>query len=217
MVDPVAFLEQQSQGTPSSASETCNLPPAHDVILMNRGPVLTLWAAVVAEREGHTWPESLSYGRAIASKFANTKGVRLGVIAAAAEPASESQAKRRKPSEKVVTVFGVDVLTVEEGGHWLGTDQGRLIRPSDASNYLRRAFGTDLDRVTAVLKHMAQQFEPHHIGTQAYRLYERMRPNISPGKAGWGQKGVFDLTRVKDLADELESVKLLVWDGDDTS
>ena len=40
-------------------------PPSTDSIVINRAPVLTLWAAVVAEREegGHTFEEGLTFGR----------------------------------------------------------------------------------------------------------------------------------------------------------
>src|SRR5271157_1263915 len=34
-----------------------------NVVTVNRAPVLTLWAAVVAERLGFTWDEALTLGR----------------------------------------------------------------------------------------------------------------------------------------------------------
>src|ERR1019366_6651561 len=37
-----------------------------DVITINRAPVLTLWAAIVAERLGFTHDEALTLGRAVA-------------------------------------------------------------------------------------------------------------------------------------------------------
>jgi hypothetical protein len=38
----------------------------HATLQINRAPVLTLWAAVVAERLGFTWEEALTLGRAVA-------------------------------------------------------------------------------------------------------------------------------------------------------
>jgi hypothetical protein len=38
----------------------------HHRIEINRAPVLTLWAAVVAERLGFDWQEALTLGRAVA-------------------------------------------------------------------------------------------------------------------------------------------------------
>jgi len=37
-----------------------------DTIKINRAPVLTLWAAVVAKRLGFKWNEALTLGRAVA-------------------------------------------------------------------------------------------------------------------------------------------------------
>ena len=37
-----------------------------DMVLINRAPVLTLWAAVVAERLGFNPDEALSLGKAVA-------------------------------------------------------------------------------------------------------------------------------------------------------
>ena len=49
-------------------------------ILINRAPVLTLWAAVVAERLGFKHDEALSLGTALAGLNAQSKGRRLGIF-----------------------------------------------------------------------------------------------------------------------------------------
>lgn len=49
-------------------------------ISINRAPVLTLWAAVVSQRLGFRWDESLSLGRALAGLNAQSKGRRLGLF-----------------------------------------------------------------------------------------------------------------------------------------
>ena len=43
-------------------------------ILINRAPVLTLWASVVAERLGFKHDEALSLGKAVAGLTAQSKG-----------------------------------------------------------------------------------------------------------------------------------------------
>src|SRR5881628_677960 len=48
-------------------------------IKINRAPVLTLWAAVVAERLGFDKSEALSLGEAVAGLTAQSKGRRLGI------------------------------------------------------------------------------------------------------------------------------------------
>jgi hypothetical protein len=49
-------------------------------ISINRAPVLTLWAAVVAERLGFNADESLTLGKALAGLNAQAKGRRLGIF-----------------------------------------------------------------------------------------------------------------------------------------
>jgi len=52
---------------------------AIDAITINRAPVLTLWATIVAERLGFTHDEALTLGRAVAGLNAYSKGRALGV------------------------------------------------------------------------------------------------------------------------------------------
>ena len=47
-------------------------------IIINRAPVLTLWAAVVAERLGHPADTALTLGRAVAGFAARVKARSLG-------------------------------------------------------------------------------------------------------------------------------------------
>jgi hypothetical protein len=49
-------------------------------VTINRAPVLTLWAAVVAERLGLDQDEALTVGRALSGLTAHAKGVRLGIF-----------------------------------------------------------------------------------------------------------------------------------------
>jgi hypothetical protein len=49
-------------------------------ILINRAPVLTLWATTVAERMGFDRSEALSLGKAVAGLTAQSKGRHLGIF-----------------------------------------------------------------------------------------------------------------------------------------
>ena len=49
-------------------------------VMINRAPVLTLWAAVVAEILGFEYDEALTLGRAVAGLNACSKGVALGLF-----------------------------------------------------------------------------------------------------------------------------------------
>ena len=50
-------------------------------VKINRAPVLTLWAAVVAQRLGYSEAEALTLGKALAGLNAQSKGRRLGIYA----------------------------------------------------------------------------------------------------------------------------------------
>ena len=51
---------------------------ARKAISINRAPVLTLWAVVVAQRLGFDEDEALTLGKAVAGLNAQAKGRRLG-------------------------------------------------------------------------------------------------------------------------------------------
>ena len=77
-------------------------------IRINRAPVLTLWAAVVAERLGFDRNDALSLGRAVAGLNAQSKGRRLGVF----KPHEEKPEKARDSGDGerfLVEVCGRDV------------------------------------------------------------------------------------------------------------
>src|SRR3954467_9080207 len=80
-------------------------------ISITRAPVLTLGAAVVAERLGFDRDEALSLGRAVAGLNAQSKGRRLGVV----KPHEEDggTARGRDDGERfLVEVCGRDVPAV---------------------------------------------------------------------------------------------------------
>src|SRR5215831_18024868 len=54
--------------------------PSARSIAINRAPVLTLWAAVVAERVGFSRDEALTLGRALAGVNAQSKARALGLV-----------------------------------------------------------------------------------------------------------------------------------------
>src|SRR5213080_4663561 len=64
-------------------------------ISINRAPVLTLWAAVVAQRLGFDEDEALTLGKAVAGLNAQAKGRRLGIFKPHEEKAKKAQEKER--------------------------------------------------------------------------------------------------------------------------
>jgi hypothetical protein len=74
----------------------------HRTIRVNRAPVLTLWATVVAERLGFERETALMLARAVAGKSAQVNGRALGLYEPSHEPPSKAGEQRRehlKPDE----------------------------------------------------------------------------------------------------------------------
>jgi len=162
-----------------------------DVIKINRAPVLTLWAAVVAECLGFDWEEALTLGRAVAGLNAYSKGVSLGLY----QPTPEAERKRlRKPKEG--EVLQVDLLhravpsvQTPEGLRALSKD--RPIPPASVERYLQGKFGDRLDDARKAMELPAQSWPSGELAGQAYHLYERFRPSIPAGVRGWGAGASF--------------------------
>ncbi|MGA8345069.1 MAG: hypothetical protein WB781_24280, partial [Candidatus Sulfotelmatobacter sp.] len=75
-----------------------NRVPAERTILINRAPVLTLWASAVAEQLGFDRDEALSLGKAVAGLNAQSKGQRLGIFKPV--PAEVKKARAQKRGEE---------------------------------------------------------------------------------------------------------------------
>jgi hypothetical protein len=71
-------------------------------VMVNRAPVLTLWAAVVAEVLGFEHDEALTLGRVVAGLNAYSKGVSLGLFQPT--PAEVKEKRRKMRKEETVTV-----------------------------------------------------------------------------------------------------------------
>jgi hypothetical protein len=63
-------------------------------------------------------------------------------------------------------------------------------------------FGESLNTVRSVKQKLAKAYKPQELAHDAYRLYERFRPNIPEGIKGWGANGELDLGRIGRLATE---------------
>ena len=67
-----------------------------DAFRINRAPVLTLWASVVAESLGFDPDEALTLGKALAGLTAQSKGQRLGIFTPSPEAVRKERAKKAK-------------------------------------------------------------------------------------------------------------------------
>jgi hypothetical protein len=173
-------------------------------VLVNRAPVLTLWAAIVAERQGHDRDAALTLGKAVAGLNAQAKGRALGIYQAPEGSAGQEPLRSARPAQPDgqhwVSILGRMVPAKETPGGMRAVIDDRPISPEGVESYLQRSFGASLDEVRAAMEEVATSYSPEELETTAYGLYERFRPQIAPGKRGWGQKGELDLGLVRSLA-----------------
>lgn len=167
-------------------------------IKINRAPVLTLWATIVAERLGYSRPEALTLGRAVAGMNAQSKGQRLGIY----EPSQETTEKAQEAFREAplhVTLMGrrVPAEKTEEGVRAL--DNGKPVSPQSVERYLQTKFKNNLDDVQAAMQALAQSYPPEELARKAYDLYEKFRPTVPEGTRGWGAMGILDLQTLRRL------------------
>jgi hypothetical protein len=170
-----------------------------EAIRVNRAPVLTLWAAVVAERLGFERDEALTLGRALAGLTAHAKGVRLGIFEPSApEEVGERRSRLAEGERLEVHLMGRTVPVVRTPGGLRAVVKDGPIRPSGVERYLEGKFGDALGEVRAAMERLADPLPPAELARRAFRLYEGFRPAVAEGEAGWGKAGVLDLRRIAD-------------------
>lgn len=174
---------------------------AKNKITINRAPVLTLWAAVVAERLGHDWDEALTLGRAVAGLNAQSKGRRIGIYEKKTEEEKEKEKKEAKAAKgPMVEVMGRSVPMKKTAHGMRAAVDGEAISPDSVQTYLEQKFGEEYEESKAALEKLAKSYPARELESRAYDLYEKFRPEIPEGKKGWGAKGELDLDYVKSLA-----------------
>ena len=168
------------------------------VVVVNRAPVLTLWAAVVAARLGFDWKAALTLGKSVAGLNAQSKGRRLGIYKPP-EPGA-ARPKRGRGGEILVELLGraVPAASTREGIRAVVGDAP--VDPDSVTAYLESRFGERLDEVREAMEFLARSMKPSELADRAYPLYEAFRPAVPPGKRGWGAAGELDLERVRSLA-----------------
>jgi len=168
-------------------------------ISINRAPVLTLWAAVVAERLGFDRAEALTLGRAVAGLNAYSKGVSLGLFTPA--PAEVREKKKKLRPKETITVEllhrAVPAVHTKDGLRALSKDKPD--DPKAVERYLASKFGDALKDAEAAMRLLAKSRPPVKLAGEAYHLYEKFRPTVPPGTRGWGAKGTLDLAKIRKL------------------
>ena len=176
---------------------------ATHTVTINRAPVLTLWAAVIAERLGYDYETALTLGKAVAGLNAQSKGRRLGIFEEPKGPQEEREQKAQQPGEQFTVSLlhrRVPVISTDQGVR--ATVKGQPIDPAGVRRYLAQKFGHELADVQAAMEALAKAYSPDQLAAQAYALYEQFRPDIPEGKKGWGAAGQLELDQIRSLGEE---------------
>lgn len=171
---------------------------------INRAPVLTLWASVVAERLGQPADTALTLGKVLAGLNAQSKGQRLGIFEAPEEKPAKETGRDTKPDrdkQNTVRLLGrqVPVLDTEQGVR--AEEKGSAVDPKAVERYLQQKFKDHLPEVRQVMRTLAESVEPEVLERRGFDLYEEFRPNVPEGTRGWGAAGELDLEKIQKMAE----------------
>ena len=170
-------------------------------ILINRAPVLTLWATTVAERLGFDHDEALSLGKAVAGLNAQSKGRRLGIYKPVPQEVKKARARERG-EEFFVEICGRQVPAINTPDGVRAVVKNQPIEGKSVERYLESKFGESLGTARDAMRDLAKAFRPEQLLKNAFGLYAGFRPAIPEGVRGWGAKGNLDIDRIRALASE---------------
>lgn len=130
-------------------------------ITVNRAPVLTLWAAIVAEHLGHDADTAITLGRAVAGSSARIKARAIGIE----EPGEGADKPKPKPAAKPETVhlLGRDVLVAKAKGGLRALADGKAAAVPPARGYVERAFGEHLAAIRKAMGALAGSLDPEEL------------------------------------------------------
>lgn len=172
---------------------------------INRAPVLTLWAAVVANRLGFTWDESLTLGRAVAGLNAYSKGKSLGLYKPRPKETRERRRKMSRGERISVDLLNRAVPCVQTDDGVRALSKDKPIDPDSVTRYLEGKFEDALGDAKTAMQNLARSVSPSQLVDEAYDLYTQFRPDIPSGKKGWGASGRLDFRTIDKLARQHDS------------
>src|SRR5262249_15719493 len=156
---PPGAQEDRQRLEPMNEARDPSTDKPSRAISINRAPVLTLWAAVVAERLGYNADEALTLGKARAGLNVQAKGRRLGIFEAPQKNPHEARATQRG-EEFWVELCGrpLPARNTKEGIR--AVREAVVIEPDGVLRYLEAKFGADLVAVRVAMVRLAGSYDP---------------------------------------------------------
>jgi hypothetical protein len=178
-----------SQPSQSESKPKSNSDESEDSILINRAPVLELWAATVTSFLYPTisWETSLSAGSAISTLCA------IGAIEKK-DPSATKKQRREQPDDEL-EVMGFH-LKMADGQALVGDEPKKANESALMKKFGEEAYERVKSAFTETLQLWTGQGE--ELSVRAFHCYEDFRPTVPKGQKGFGRKGMLDLQTVKD-------------------
>ena len=171
-----------------------------DKILINRSPILTLWAAVVAKKIFCiSLEEALTFGSAYAAECAKAKGTSLGIFSdkpAVAEASSGKDSEQNETQSFPLMHQTVQANQTPNGLRAIGN--GKEQDPNSVWKSLTKKLGVDLPFVFRQMEEAAEN-AGDDLDATAYNYYMHIRPDIPHGTKGWGAHGYMETSKLSNF------------------
>ncbi|KAJ3987298.1 hypothetical protein F5890DRAFT_1472383 [Lentinula detonsa] len=149
--------------------------------VVNRAPLMTAWATVVAERIGFQREEALSIASSYTEMNALSKGVSLGIYKDGKQKGLEAVKGGTQP---YVDLMGRRPLYQIRSDRWRALHNGSPTKPSTAYSYISSSLRQTMPYIIGALRLLANSFTAQEINQKAWGLYIQFRP----AGEGWGER-----------------------------
>jgi hypothetical protein len=132
-------------------------------IQINRAPVLTLWASVVAERLGFKHDEALSLGKAVAGLTAQSKGQWLGIFKPTPKELKKVREHERGEGFRV-ELLGRALPAMNTNQGVRAVTESKPIDPEGVERYLESKFENALPKARKTMTQLANALNAFCLG-----------------------------------------------------
>jgi len=163
----------------------------HRSTIINRAPIMTTWAMVVAERLGFRREEALSIASVYTEMNAVSKGSSLGIIKKDQSAAGEVLAS---PSQPHIDLMGRRIpLLSDKDGQWRAlTPAGTPVWPESAYSYMTNALRQTTPYIIGAMRLLAATYTAAELNQKGFGFYASFRPQVEQ----WGGRST---VRCKDI------------------
>jgi len=151
-----------------------------DTVDINRAPVITLWATVVAQRLGFDRNEALTIGKAVAGQTAHRKGARLGIYEPTPSAIKEACAAERAAAGVTnLSFMGRELPMLNTVAGLRAVTANKPIKPESVEKYFQSKFGEALDDTWQAMQTLAENKAPEQLANDAFGMYIQ-QPPVNP-------------------------------------